>query len=181
MGVDLAISSNSDINPEDIKLKELSPKSIAKLRQLFLPKKSSSLKIDSSKLISYIGIGEHESDILVDFFDMDGDGKIDEYEFTCALSMLVYSSIELKSELIFKLYDLNSNNYITKDELYNLVITMMIYQKKPIIKSKIEEKAEEILKEADLDLDQKLSMKEFQAYAYKNKGFLNFSLEIYFF
>ncbi len=76
MGADLSKSSRSDINPEDIKLKELSPKSITKLRQSFLKKPSSS-KMDRSKLISFTGIGQRESDILFEYFDMDGDGEID--------------------------------------------------------------------------------------------------------
>ena len=33
--------------------------------------------------------------------------------------MFIFSSVELKTELIFKLYDFDSNNYLTKDELMN--------------------------------------------------------------
>jgi microtubule-associated protein-like 6 len=173
MGADVSKTSRSDINPEDIKLKELSPKSISKLRRSFL-KNPSSVKMDRSKLISFTGIGPRESDILFEYFDMDGDGKIDDYELTCALAMVIYSSIELKSEFIFKLYDFDSNNFLTKDELYNLVITMTLYKKNPIISSNIDEKTDVLLREADLDLDKKLSMKEFQAYAYKNKEIIEF-------
>ena len=55
MGADISKTSRSDINPEDIRLKELSPKSISKLRQSFL-KNPSSVKMDRSKLISFTGI-----------------------------------------------------------------------------------------------------------------------------
>ena len=173
MGADLIKSSRSDINPEEVKLKELSPKSITKLRQSFL-QSPSSLRIDRSKLISLTGIGQRESDILFEYFDMDGDGEIDDYELTCAIAMLIYSSIDLKSEFIFKLYDLDSNNFLTKDELYNLVITMTLYNKNPLITANIEEKTDELLREADLDLDKKLSLREFQAYAYKNREIISF-------
>ena len=87
--------------------------------------------MDRSKLMSLTGIGQRESDILFEYFDMDGDGQIDDYELTCAIAMIIYSSIDLKSEFIFKLYDFDSNNYLTKDELYNLVISMTLYKKNP--------------------------------------------------
>jgi len=92
---------------------------------------------------------------------LDGNGEIDDYELTCALAMLIYSSVELKTEFIFKLYDFDGNNYLTKDELMNLVITMTLYKNKPVIRSEIEEKLDKIMREADLDLDMKLSQREF--------------------
>ena len=173
MGADLSNSSRSDINPDEVRLKELSPKSITNLRKSLL-ESPSSIRLDRSKLISFTGIGQREADIIFEYFDMDGDGEIDDYELTCAIAMLIYSSIDLKSEFIFKLYDLDSNNFLTKDELYNLVITMTLYNKNPIIGANIEEKADELLREADLDLDKKLSMREFQAYAYKNREVISF-------
>ena len=173
MGADLTKASSSDINEDEIRLKELSPKSISKIRQSFIKHPSTS-KMDRSKLISTLGIGYHEADILFKYFDLDGNGEIDDYELTCALAMLIFSSIELKTEFIFKLYDFDSNNYLTKDELMNLVITMTLYKKKPVIKSDIEEKSDEIMREADLDLDRKLSLREFQSYAYKNLEVIEF-------
>ena len=173
MGADLSKSSRSDINPEEIRLKELSPKSISKLKKSFY-KNISSSRIDRSKLISLTGIGQRESDILFEYFDMDGDGEIDDYELTCAISMIIYSSVDLKSEFIFKLYDFDSNNFLTKDELYNLVISMTLYKQKPLISSNIHEKTDELLREADLDLDNKLSLREFKAYAYKNREVIEF-------
>ena len=173
MGADLSKTSRSDINPEEIQLKELSPKAISNLRQSLI-KSASSIKMDRSKLMSLTGIGQRESDILFEYFDMDGDGQIDDYELTCAIAMIIYSSIDLKSEFIFKLYDFDSNNYLTKNELYNLVITMTLYKGKPLISSNIDEKADELLREADLDLDKKLSLREFKAYAYRNRDVIGF-------
>ena len=173
MGADITKSSRSDIIPDSIQFKELSPQSISKFRTELL-ENSSNIRIDNSKLISILGIGQRESDILMDYFDMNGDGEIDDYELNCALAMLIYSSIDLKCELIFKLYDLDSNNYLTKDELINLVITILSYKKEPLVSANIEEKAEEILKEADFDFDKKLSLKEFKSYAYINRDMINF-------
>ena len=173
MGADITKSSRSDIIPESIQFKELSPNAIIKFRSDLL-ENSSKIRIDNSRLISMLGIGQRESDILFEYFDMNGDGEIDDYEFNCALAMLIYSSIDLKSEFIFKLYDLDSNNYLTKDELINLVVTIFSYKKEPLVSTKIEEKTNEILKEADLDLDKKLSLKEFKSYAYTNRDILDF-------
>ena len=173
MGADITRSNRSDIIPDSIQFKELSPQSISKFRNELL-ENSSKIRIDNSKLISILGIGQRESDILMDYFDMNDDGEIDDYEFNCALAMLIYSSIDLKCEFIFKLYDLDSNNYLTKDELINLVITILSYKKEPLISTDIEEKANEILKEADLDLDKKLSLKEFKSYAYINRDLIDF-------
>ena len=130
MGADIAKSSRSDINPENIKLKHLSPKSISKFRQTLLENESN-IRIDSTKLVSILGLEQRESNILMEYFDMDGDGEINNYEFRCALAMLIYSSIDLKSEFIFKLYDFDSNNYLTKDEIINLVTTLYSYKKEP--------------------------------------------------
>ena len=126
--------------PESIQLKELSPKSISRFRSKLLDN-ASKIRVDNSKMISLLGIGQRESDILMEYFDMNDDGEIDDYEFNCALAMLIYSSIDLKSEFIFKLYDFDSNNYLTKDELINLVTTILSYKKEPLVSTLIEDKA----------------------------------------
>ena len=96
MEADLTKATSSDINEDEIRLKELSPKSILKIRQSFIKHPSPS-KMDRSKLISTLGIGYHKADILFKYFDFDGKGEIDDYELTCALAMLIFSSIELKN------------------------------------------------------------------------------------
>ena len=173
MGADATKSSLADINPENIKLRQLSPKSISKFRQTLLDNESS-INIDNTKLVSILGLDQRVSNILMEYFDMNDDGEIDTYEFKCALAMLIYSSIDLKSEFIFKLYDFDSNNYLTKDELINLVTTFFSYKKEPLVSTKIEQKASEILKQADLDLDNKLSLREFKSYININRNFLDF-------
>ena len=107
MGADLTKASSSDINEDEIRLKELSPKSISKIRQSFIKHPSSS-KIDRSKVKSALDIGYREVDILFKYIDLDDNGEIDDYELTYALAMFIFSSLELKSEFIFKLYDFDS-------------------------------------------------------------------------
>ena len=75
MGADITKSSRSDIIPESIQFKELSPNAIIKFRSDLL-ENSSKIRIDNSRLISMLGIGQRESDILFEYFDMNGDGEI---------------------------------------------------------------------------------------------------------
>ena len=51
---------------------------------------------------------------------------------------------------------------------------MTLYKQKPLISSNLDEKTNELLREADLDLDKKLSLREFKAYAYKNREVIEF-------
>ena len=55
--------------------------------------------------MTLLKLDPREVEILFDYFDMDDDGEINEYELICALAMVVHSSLDLSSELIFKLYD----------------------------------------------------------------------------
>ena len=168
MGADFSNNSNSTIDREEIILKELSPSSIFRLKQEF-SRNPTGFHLGKKQAMSILKIGQRETEILFDYFDMDGNGEIDEYELTCALAMLVHSSLDLRSEFIFKLYDLDSNNYLTRNELVNLVRSILLASNKPLINSEIEERVDEIIKVADLDMDKKLSLREFQLYSYKNR------------
>jgi hypothetical protein len=42
---------------------------------------------------------------------------------------------------------------MTKDELINLVVTIFSYKKEPLVSTKIEEKTDEILKEAEYEVN----------------------------
>ncbi len=167
MGASLSNDSRSDIRSDQIKLKELNPSAIAKLKQTF--GKGSSVNIDKKQAMSILNIGQRETDILFDYFDMDGDGQIDSYELTCAIAMLVHSSLDLRSEFLFKLYDFDQNNFLSRDEIIHIVRAMIISKGRPVIASDVESKADDFLRTADLDMDKKLSLKEFQSYAAKNR------------
>lgn len=168
MGATPSNESRSDIRPDQIKLKELSPSAVQKIKQRF-QKNPDTVKLTKKNLMTEFNIGQREADILFDYFDMDGDSQIDNYEFTCAMAMLVHSSVELRSEFLFKLYDFDSNSYLTRDEIGYLVQNMTLSRGRPLIKNEIETKADDMLREADIDLDKRVSMKEFQSYAAKNR------------
>ena len=162
------IPTNSNIEREEIRLSELNPNSIFRLKQEF-SRNPSGFKISKKQAMSFLKLDQREVEILFDYFDMDGDGEIDEYELTCALAMIVHSSLELRSEFIFKLFDFDSNNYLTRDELIYLVSSIALSNNSNLINTQIEEKVDSILKEADLDMDKRLSLREFQLYSYKNR------------
>ena len=65
--------------------------------------------------------------------------------------MVVHSSLDLRSELIFKLYDFDSNNYLTRGEVFHLIRSILLANNKSFINSGIEERVDEIMKAADLD------------------------------
>ena len=168
MGADCSNNLDSSVGREEIQLKELSPNAIFRLKQEF-SRNPTGFHLGRKQAMSILKIGQREAEILFDYFDMDGNGEIDEYELICALAMIVHSSLDLRSELIFKLYDFNSDNYLSRNEVMNLIKSILIANNKPLINSEIEEKVDEIMKVADLDMDKKLSLREFQLYSYKNR------------
>ena len=171
MGADYP--TNSNIERDDIRLSELSPNSIFRLKQE-LSRNPSGFRLNKKQAMFYLKLEQREVDILFDYFDMNGDDEIDEYELTCALAMIVHSSLDLRSEFIFKLYDFDSNNYLTRDELLFLVRSISLANNSPIVNVQIEEKVDSIIKEADLDMDKRLSLREFQLYSYKNREMFAF-------
>ena len=173
MGATLSTTnSRSDIKNDELKLRELSVDAVAKIKSAFGRNPTNS-QIDKRQLCNSFHIGEREANILFDYFDMDGNGQIDNYELTCALAMVVHSSVELRAEFLFRLYDFDMNNYLTRDELIHLVRTITAYKNKPLISSEIETKVDNIIAEADFDMDKKLSLQEFQSYVNKKRDVLN--------
>ena len=168
MGASISNDVRADVKSDQIRLKELSPKAISAIKETF-EKNPTSTRIDKKTLMSSFLIGKRETDILFDYFDMDGNGQIDNYEFTCAIAMVVHSSMDLRSEFLFKLYDFNSTNFLTRDDIVHLVRAMTLAKGKSVVSSEVESKTDTIINDADLDQDKKLSLKEFQSYAAKNR------------
>ncbi len=98
MGADISTDSKSDTKSELVKLKELGPSSIAKLKNNF--DKTAATQIDKKMFMALTGSGKRETDIIFEYFDMDGNGLIDSYEFICAIAMLVHSSVDVIISLI---------------------------------------------------------------------------------
>ena len=61
--------------------------------------------LDAQGLKNFFKCRDREVQVLLDMFDMDGNGSIDSYEFVCALSLMSHATLDEKAELIFNLYD----------------------------------------------------------------------------
>jgi len=58
-------------------------------------------------------VDDKQAEKIFEFFDLDQSGKIDSYEFVCALSLLSQANMKTKAELIFNMYDFDKNRTIT--------------------------------------------------------------------
>ena len=95
MGAEFSQDSRSDVKSDQIKMKELSPNCLIKLKTMF-EKNPLNTNPDKKQFMNILGVAKRETDIIFEYFDMDGNGQLDSYEFICAIAMLVHSSVEVK-------------------------------------------------------------------------------------
>lgn len=114
---------------------------------------------------------------LFEYFDLNGDFKIDSYEFLCAMTMLSNTSLEEKAELIFDLYDFDGSKYISRDELVVLMtnalscLNAMSKKPRPTV-HEIENKTDRFFRECDTNSDERITLKEFKSYIKKDPEIL---------
>ena len=111
----------------------------------------------------------------MDFFDLDGSGTIDGYEFACALTLLCDGKPREKAELLFSFYDFDGNQYLSHEEVIILMTNCLsalncIEGNKEAAKpEQVEKKARDMILGADANSDQKLSKNEFLSFCTRNK------------
>ena len=102
-------------------------------------------------------------------FDENKDGSIEFEEFIKALSVTSRGNLEEKLIWAFKLYDVDNDGFITRDEMYNIVDA--IYQMLGNPSGKVEdadddedpkERVDRIFEQLDKNHDNKLSLEEFK-------------------
>ncbi|KAI1289416.1 Frequenin-1 [Halotydeus destructor] len=101
-------------------------------------------------------------------FDENKDGSIEFEEFIKALSVTSRGNLEEKLVWAFKLYDVDNDGYITREEMYNIVDA--IYQMLGSQASKVAEEDDEdpkervdrIFEQLDKNHDNKLTLDEFK-------------------
>ncbi|XP_015781651.1 frequenin-1-like [Tetranychus urticae] len=125
---------------------KLTEKAFAKIYERFFPNG------DPSKF----------SKLLFHVFDENHDGTIEFDEFIRALSITSRGTLEEKLLWAFKLYDLDSDGYITKEEMSDILDSMLIMigdVSPKLIDPK--ERVDQIFSELDRNNDNRLSLDEF--------------------
>lgn len=119
------------------------------------------------------------------YFDTNGDEKVDSNEFLCAMTFLSNSNLDEKAELIFDLYDFDGSKYISRDELVILMTNALtalnkMNQLKPPTLTEIENKVDEFFEKSDTNRDNKITLKEFKTYVKTDQQILTtlFSYDI---
>jgi Ca2+-binding EF-hand superfamily protein len=164
--------------PEELKnLSNFSPGFINKLKDK-LESSTQQFSLDRESLKSIFNCSNSECDVVFDFFDLNGDKKIDSYEFLCALTMLSSSTLEEKAEILFNFYDFDKSQYITRDELVILLTNALtalnaMSKKDPPKIKEIEHETDDFFTKADLNNDNKITLKEFKSYLKKDPTILN--------
>ena len=106
---------------------------------------------------------------IFEHFDQDGDGVIDQYEFTTGLAFLSHGTLEEKATLIFQLYDFDKSQYISKDELTilmtNSLTALRALEKGPAPSiEEIESKTDEFFRKSDTDGNERVTLDEFTSF-----------------
>nr|BAP74425.1 Hp-calaxin [Hemicentrotus pulcherrimus] len=124
-------------------------------------------KLDRSQFREVLhSIFKMTDDVIMDrvlrAFDKDNDACINLYEWLTGLSVFLKGSLEEKIQFCFKVFDLNSDGFISREEMFHLLKTSMVKQPtEEDPEEGIKDLVEIIIKKMDLDHDGKLSFKDF--------------------
>ncbi|KAL6058532.1 Guanylyl cyclase-activating protein 1 [Balamuthia mandrillaris] len=104
---------------------------------------------------------------LFDAFNTDGDDKIDFKEFVIGLSLVIHGNTEEKLKWAFKLYDLDGNGVLDRNEVVHMFTSVFkarnTLQGRQASSSDLSypEKADDLFNQMDADKDGKITLDEF--------------------
>ncbi|XP_038076605.1 EF-hand calcium-binding domain-containing protein 1-like isoform X2 [Patiria miniata] len=101
-------------------------------------------------------------DRIVRVFDLDSDNYVNLSEWLQGLSVFLKGTYEEKKQFCFKVYDLNDDGFITREEIFNLLKSSMTkLQTEEDPDEGIKELLEITIKRMDADKDGKISRDDF--------------------
>ena len=92
MGVNVSKIENND-STNLCRYPGLGPINVIKIKKYL--DKGQANQVDKKKLMEILELNKFETEIIFEFFDIDGSGFIDPYEFICSVAMLTHSSVEV--------------------------------------------------------------------------------------
>ncbi|XP_011437085.1 neurocalcin homolog [Crassostrea angulata] len=91
-------------------------------------------------------------------FDADGNGSVDFQEFAVGLFVSSCQDLDKKLDWAFRVYDINGDGYITKDEMAKIVTSICKMTKST---ADVENMIHDIFNTMDVNKDQRISREEF--------------------
>ncbi|XP_063156148.1 guanylyl cyclase-activating protein 1 [Candoia aspera] len=109
---------------------------------------------------------------MFETFDFNKDGYIDFMEYVAALSLVLKGKVEQKLKWYFKLYDVDGNGCIDRDELLNIIKAIRTINPCQEIMS-AEEFTDMVFNKIDINGDGELSLEEFMEGVQKDEVLLD--------
>ncbi|KAJ8391097.1 hypothetical protein AAFF_G00097180 [Aldrovandia affinis] len=106
-------------------------------------------------------------------FDMNKDGYMDFMEYVAALSLIMQGKMEHKLRWYFKLYDVDGNGCIDREELLNIIKAIQVISGNDDVQDlSVEDFTNRVFDRIDVNGDGELSLEEFIEGAREDKAFM---------
>ncbi|XP_036373937.1 guanylyl cyclase-activating protein 1 [Megalops cyprinoides] len=106
-------------------------------------------------------------------FDMNKDGYMDFMEYVAALSLVMRGKMEHKLRWYFKLYDVDGNGCIDREELLNIIKAIHAISGNDDPDLSVEDFTNRVFDRIDVNGDGELSLEEFVEGAREDKDFMD--------